>query len=99
MILSSVIEILSFHSLYKAYGIPYDIDIPSFPEILHQLSLNSKVNKLPHLVQIRISSSYWQLSEVITPQLLIVSRYVNNCWKSEKPLYIFYVELHVRFWS
>jgi hypothetical protein len=40
-----------------------------------------------------------QLSEVVTPQPLIVSRCANNRWKAEKPLYIFYVEIHVIFWS
>jgi hypothetical protein len=38
-----------------------------------------------------------QLQKVITPKLLIISGCANNRWKDEKILYIFSVELRVRF--
>jgi hypothetical protein len=39
-----------------------------------------------------------RLQKVTTPKPLIVSRCVSNHWKYEKLLYIFSVEIQVRFW-
>jgi hypothetical protein len=38
-----------------------------------------------------------RFQKVTTPKLLIISRCANNHWKDEKLLYIFSVELQVRF--
>jgi hypothetical protein len=37
--------------------------------------------------------------KVITPKPFTVSRYVNNSWKEKNHIYIFSMELKVRFWS
>jgi hypothetical protein len=38
-----------------------------------------------------------QLPKPITLKPLILSRCVNNCWKEERHLYNFFIELQVRF--
>jgi hypothetical protein len=61
---------------HRVYEISYNFGIQSFLNFRSKSWLNLRLVKSLHPIQTKISSSIWQISDIITPEPL------NQIWKS-----------------
>jgi hypothetical protein len=92
----STSTLYGFFIRYQGYEFPPSLEswlnslwpwCSELPQISHQISSNSDVNKLLHSVQTRIFSSHWQLSMIITPGSLVGLRDMGSQQKPKKLSY------------